>query len=237
MKLDELFRRLSFGELSGLAVGGEGVGAITDPMKPRIVNYANEALTALHSRFLLRENILMFKQVEHLTYYYMLRRYAVSQIGAIGAYEVPHSYILDSVDEPFEEDWIKLLSAVDDSGRDIPVNDSEEYTSIYTPQPNLIQVPLPVAGRVLAMSYQATHPRLDYTDDCQEIDLPFVLEPALTAFIASKVFSHMNGAENTAKGQEHMTSYEVICARVVDQDLVGTGAPTTLTKFDKRGFA
>ena len=236
MKLSELFRRLSYGELSNLAVGGEGVGTITEPMKPRIVSYANDALLALHSKFLLRENILMFKQIEHLTYYYMLKRYAVSQIGVEGACEVPHHYILDSTDEPFEEDWIKLLSVLDEKGNEIPVNDTEEYTSIYTPQPNLIQVPLPVEGRIFAMSYQARHPMLDYVEGCQEIDLPFVLEPALTAFIASKVFSHMNGQENAAKGQEHMNTFEGVCAQVIDQDLVSQGAPTTLTKFNKRGF-
>jgi hypothetical protein len=73
-------------------------------------------------------------------------------------------------------------------------------------------------------------------DECQEIDLPFTLEGALTAYIAYMVFSHMNGQDNSAKAQEHLSMYDMICGEVTDQDLVSQNGNTTLTKFDKRGF-
>ena len=67
MEVLELFRRLSYGELSNLSLGSEGVGAIKDEERGKLISHTNEALLRLHGRFLLRENILFLNQVEHLT--------------------------------------------------------------------------------------------------------------------------------------------------------------------------
>jgi hypothetical protein len=239
MELLELFRRLSYGELSNLAIGGEGTGVITEDAKPRIIAYTNEALTRLHSRFLLRENVLMLGQIGHLTYYYLLKRFARSEQPAVIEANTPHAYILDSEAEPFQDDVIKVLGVTDSQGAKLALNDSENALSLFTPQPNLLQIPDPVAGALLAVNYQAKHPELQHAVPdygCQLIDLPFTLEGALTAYVAFKVFSHMNGQDNSAKAAEHMTIYEAICSEVQDQDLVSQTQTPILTKFDKRGF-
>jgi hypothetical protein len=237
VNLNELFRRLSYGELSNLSIGAEGVGMIKEDAQPRIINYANEALLRLHSRFLLRENILFFEQTEHLTYYYMLKRFARSQLTDPPCPNTPHLYILDNEDEPFENDLIKVMQVIDEDSCVIPLNDLENVDSIFTPQPNLIQIPKPVAGKVLAVEYQARHPELSLDDNgCSDIDLPYVLEGALTAFIAYKVYSHMNGPENGAKAAEYMAIYEGIVAEVTAQDTVSQSKATTTLKFYERGF-
>jgi hypothetical protein len=236
MQLLELYRRLSYGELSNLAIGGEGVGVITEDAQPRITEYANEALLRLHSRFLLRENILFLRQIDHLTYYYLLKRFARSELKTPPCPNTPHLYILDNDDEPFENDLIKILEVMDQDGCKLPLNDSENCKSLFTPQPNLLQIPDPIADRVLSINYQARHPKLTHTDVCQEIDLPFALEGALTAYIAHKVFSHMNTQESSAKGAEHLQIYDLICQEVADMDLVSQSRATTTLKFHERGF-
>lgn len=239
MKLTELYQRLSYGELSNLAVGGEGSGAVTEAMKPRLINYANEGLLRLHSKFMLRENVVFVRQVPNLTYYYLMLRYAVSRSALPADPECPappHFYIVDTEAEPFQEDVIKVLSVFNQEGIELPLNDSEDPRSIFTPQPNLLQVPAPVAEQMLAVSYQARHPIIVGETECQEIDLPFSLEGALTAYIAYKVFSHMNGQDNAAKASEHLSMYDMICGEVTDQDLVSQSSSTTNTKFEQRGF-
>lgn len=236
MDLQELFRRLSYGELSNLAVGAQGVGAIAEDQQPRIVSFANEALLRLHSRYLLRENVLFFKQIEHLTYYYMLKRFARSQLTDPPCANTPHLYIMDNTSEPYDDDLIKVLEVIDEDSRVLPLNDAEHRNSIYTPQPNLIQVPHPVAGRIYAVNYQARHPLLSHTDQCQEIDLPYTLEGALTAYIAAKVFSFMNGQENVGQASMHMQTYESICMEVDQMDLVSQSTNQTNVKFDARGW-
>lgn len=88
----------------------------------------------------------------------------------------------------------------------------------------------------LSLEYQARHAVLDHCDCEEEILLPDVLLRALKAYIASKVFMHMNTQENTAKGQEHYLVYESICAEVVEKDLVSSSSSTTNVRFQKRGW-
>jgi hypothetical protein len=236
MQLKDLFRDLSYGQLSNLAIGGNGTGVINEDGKPRIVSYTNEALLRLHSKFLLRENILFFGQVEHLTYYYMLERYARSGLTDPPCAETPHLYILDNADEPYQGDLIKIMQVLDEFGTQIPLNDAERADSIYTPQPNLIQIPEPIDGKVLSVEYQARHPIIGQDDFCQEIDLPYVLEGALKSYIAYKVYSDMNGQENAAKAVEHMAMYTGICDEVTSMDTVSQSRSTTPVKFFERGF-
>ena len=68
MKLPDLYRELSYGELSNLALGVEGSGAIAEEHQPRIVQFANEALLKLYSRFILKESTLIISAYEHITH-------------------------------------------------------------------------------------------------------------------------------------------------------------------------
>jgi hypothetical protein len=142
---------------------------------------------------------------------------------------------------------IKILSVMDSSGNLKPLNDQADPASLFTPQPDTLQVPNPVDGLALGIVYQARHRVLQEVPDPdqgqtaadllnQKIQLPFSLEGALTSFIGSKVFSHMNGQENMIKGQEYMATYEAICLEVADRDLVSQSFHTSQTKLEQRGF-
>lgn len=234
MKVAELFERLSYGELSNLSISGEGSGNIIDTGKPKIILYTNEGLLRLFSRYILKQNQVIIETLQHITNYHFKKKYAESS----GSNE-PFKYIKDLPAEPFQEDVIKILEVFDSYGQPRLLNDKEDRRSLFTPQPDSLQVPHPVNGQALGVSYQARHQELDHKGDSilqQDIDIPFFLEKALQAYVASKVYSDMNGQENKITGQEHLAYYEAICADLETKDLINTTHHTTHQKLERRGF-
>jgi hypothetical protein len=233
MKVVELFRRLAYGELSNLAINN-GDGTIIEEKHPQIIQYVNEGLLRLYSRFLLSEKHLILEQYAHVTTYHMQIKYAETS-GS----NTHHPYIKDLPDEPFLGDVIKILHVYDELGNEYPLNDKDDQYSLFTPQPDMLQVPEPIERRPLSVTYQARHPLLDdrigYILD-QEVDLPFSLEGALQNYVAYKTYCHMNGQENIAKGQESYQNYEMVCAEVEMRDLTSQSFHTSHTKLEQRGF-
>ena len=234
MKVAELFERLSYGELSNLSISGEGSGTIVDKSKAKLILYTNDGLLAIFSRYILKEKQVIIETLQHITNYHFQKKYAESS----GSTE-PFKYIKDLPYEPFQEDVIKILEVFDSYGQPRLLNDKEDARSLFTPQPNTLQVPLPINGQALGVSYQARHHELFRTGRGllnQDIDIPFFLEKALQAYIASKVYSDMNGQENKITAQEHLGNYEAICLDLETKDLINTTYHTTHQKLERRGF-
>lgn len=235
MNLNDLYQKLSFGELSNLALANEGNGTIKEAAKPRIVNYANEALTRIHTQFLLRENDLVLELYEDVTNYHLIPRFA-QNAGSDPVLEA-RRYIRDLPNEPFLGDVAKVMRVFDQEGYVLPLNDENKPLSVFTPQPLILQVPSPEEGKVLAVQYQALHPKLDKDVPEGVLFVPESLMGALTAFIAYKVFSHMNTQDASAKAQEHLSVYTGICQEVREQDITNQTPSNTYSQFEERGWA
>lgn len=241
MKISELFRRLSFGELSNLTLSGEGSGTIVDARHPQLIQYINEGLLRLFSRFALRENSVIIEQVDHITSYHLKRQYTES--AQVDTLLVPYPYIKDMVGDPFEEDVIRILEVQDSAGNKRPLNDVGNINSVFTPAPTTLQVPYPVTGQALEILYQARHPIIRDAPLVEEenildqvIELPFFLEGALQGFIAAQVYGHMNSVEASNKSIEYLKKVELICQEVEQKDLAGQSFLNTHFKFEDRGF-
>lgn len=235
MKVSELFRRLSYGEFSNLSISSSGSGKIDKVSYPKLIQYINQGLLALYSRFILSEKTVLIVCLEHVVYYHLKRRFA----EASGSNETNH-YIKDLIQSPFEEDVIKILEVFDSSGRPRVLNDKENQYSLFTPQPDILQVPNPIRGQALGIVYQARHrPLVDEGDDIlsQDMDLPFFLEGALEFYVAHLLYSHMNGQENKITSQENLAKYEAVCAEVDSRDLANNTFATNHSKLEQRGFA
>ena len=231
MKLKDLLSRLSFAELSNLSIGNEGQGIIKQEDIPKLVAHVNDGLVRIYSRFVLCTKQLLIEQVQHITNYHLTIKYAESTKA-----DVPWPYIKDAPGNLFTGDVIRILEVHDVMGWEYVLNDKDDPTSLFTPAPQLLQVPNPKAGKYLAVLYQARHDYIENDDLEQEIVIPFVLEGALQAFVAYKVFSHMNGQENQVKSQEHLNTYDGICTDVEERDLVNATFATSHHKLENRGF-
>ena len=230
MKLEDLFSRLSYGELSNLSIGNEGRGSIREEDQAKVTAHVNDGLLRIYSRFVLSSKQLLIEQVRHITNYHLIPKYAESS-GS----DVEWPYIKDLPDDKFLGDLIRVLSVSDDRG-ELPLNDTGNPNSLFTPYPQVLQVPEPRAGKPLSIEYQARHIILENDDLDQEIVIPFVLEGALQSFVAYKIFSHMNGQDNQVKSQEHLNTYDGICMDVEARDLVNATTATSHYKLEERGF-
>lgn len=235
MKISELFRRLSYGELSNLSISDSGSGEINVKKVPQVIQYTNDGLSALYGRFVLSEKELIVEQVDHVTQYRMLLKHTES-VGAQGE----HHYIKDEL-EPFKDDMIRIVQVYDENGRKYPLNDEQNPDSLFLPKPDTVQVPSPAAGVIMSVVYQAKPPKLvDASDDDnvldQEFEIPHVLENALIQYIAHKVFFHIGGQENVVKSQGYLSTYEANCLDVEQRDLVNQSFHTSHSKLEQRGF-
>lgn len=233
--VSELFRRLSYGPLSNIAISNEGAGGIAEAKQPAIIQYANEGLLRLHSRFVLIERELIIELIDGVTSYPIDSTYAFSK--STGDASVP-AYIQDSTVVPYQDDLIKIMAVFNCAGCQLPLNNDGDCCSFFTPQPNVLQVPNPLDEATIHLTYQARHKKLsDYPAVLtEEINIPFVLEEALLSYIASSVYSNMNGQEHGLKAAAHLSKFESICNDVRAQDLVNSSISGSLSKFCERGF-
>lgn len=232
MNTNELFETLSHGEFANLNLAVEGTGTILEEKKPMVLKHANDALLRLYTRFVLKEKVVMIEQFEHITNYHLLEKYSESRAPQPG---VPYPYIKDAAGEHFVNDVVRIYAAFDHQGCELPLNDEDRTDSIFIPQPTMIQVPQPIRGTLLSLAYQARHPKL-LVDGSVQLELPSVLEEALTAYIAYKVYTNMNTQESTAKAAEHLGRYEAICQEAADRDIVNNSISRSNTRFEKRGW-
>jgi len=234
MQLNELLTKLSYGELSNLSLGSNGAGSIKITERPKVIDHVNDGLLKIYTRFSLLEKNVIIEQVTHITNYHLKSRYSESNQS-----DEPYLYIKDKMAEPFTEDVIKITEVFDSTGKVRPLNDRNNVNSVFTPLPDTLQVPRPVAGQALAILYQARHPLLEREGDnvlSQDIDLPIYLNNALQSYVAYKIFGNMNGQENLVISQTHLDAFNAACSEVIINDSVNNTFATSQTKLESRGF-
>lgn len=233
MRVSDLFRRLSVGVFSNLSIGMEGSGDIATAKKPAIITHLNSALEDLHSRFMLREGTVLIELDGFIRNYVLSPEYAESNPSpAPGAV----LYIKDNPLRPFTGDVVKILEVRTVAGTAAALNNFEDPMSVFTPQPNVLQVPRPITGEPLGILYQANHPVIEDGDENAVINIPRFLENALISFIAYQVYTNMNTEGSSAKAAEHFSMYESRCSQVEEKDLVNNSLSLTNTRFEKRGW-
>ena len=237
MKVSELFYDLSVGEVSNLAMSDEGSGKIRTKDQGKLVVYLNDALTALHKRFVLRTAEVLIEPVDHITTYHLKKQFSLSSKS-----NEKVRYIIDTELSPFEGNVIRVLEVWDARGLQLPLNDPGKFSSVFTPYPDVLQVPEPINRNALSVIYQAGPRKIEYLGLSeaevldQDFTIPDFLLNALKNQIAYKIYTHMNGQEHVAKAQEYLTIYESECVEIENSDLVSQTQSTTQTKLESRGF-
>ena len=232
MYLSEIFEQLTQGELSSLYMGKVDENGIQICDYPKIVPHINLAITELHKRFLLKWDEVVVQQYDEINIYYLQKKYAVTDDT-----EAPTKYIVDSVYQPFKDNVLRIEKIIDELGRELFVNDSEEYWSVHTPSYDSIQVPYPEKENQMIITYRADAdkiliPNLD--PKTTVINIPGYLVEALLLYVAARVFSNVN-TDGVNEGNTYMAKFEksILTAQTLG---LNNEDNTTNTKLDAAGW-
>lgn len=204
----------------------------------QVCTMIDEGLTRLYGRYILKENSVLIEMQPGITSYHLRSMYSVTGSDPL---RVPHPYIMDLPNEPFLEDVVKVLSVVDGSGVQRPLNDHSNPQSLFTPQADIIQNMFPRDLEVLCVAYQARPLSVLVPDsegwlDDTEFFLPDCLIPALTAYVSYLYHQTVATAESSATAMTQIRMYEGVCRGVDHMDLVNQSLSNTNVRFSLNGW-
>ena len=220
MRLAEIFRQLTHGELATLAIGGLDGSGVLEQNHENLVAHVNLGLTELHKRFPLKTNQVMVQSYDAIQKYYLHSDYAETNENS----NQPIKYIKDSIYEPFVDDVLKIESVYDEDGKELFMNDRNEYWSVHTPSYNCLQIPYPEKENAYSVLYRADHRKIiakDLDPETEEVDLPYSHLSALLLFIASRKFStNPTLKPQSADGNAYYSKFEAACAKLEELNIM-----------------
>lgn len=232
MKLNELMLELATGELSNLAFAKTGVIEPTAHVK--VINAINTALNDIFSRVVLAQKEVLVETLDWKHLYYIRKEHARMDPtpGFI-------KYIIDTPTNPFTGDLVKVLGVLNEVGDPLPMNNDEQWASVYIPTFDSVQFNHPGAKQVFAVQYQALHAKLATSGANvleQELRVPPVLMDMVKLKTASTILAPMGGQNETLKAQSLEASYEARHASLVFKNDVGDTGLSTNVKGMLRGY-
>lgn len=217
MFFSEFIEHLQYSELSQVAVTNNGTA--TDPDQyTKIASYTNLGLTALHTRFPLREEETFVQQYDAITDYYLRTKFSTN-----GGSAEPIKYILDTVENPFLDNVIKIERVYNELGEEEVLNDEHSVdlnnlpNSLYTPGFDCLQISSPVSTNTTIVIYRAKHDKLIVNASTDittiELNIPESMVEILTSFVAARVLGP-RGPEGLAEANNYIAKYELLASNI-----------------------
>jgi len=247
MKLSDIFDYLRQGELRLVSIGGGEQGEIRSQDYPQVIASINLGLSAIFSRFTLKEEKLKLL-LQPGTYRYNLKSaFAISNTTSTE----PLQYI-DDADRPFKDDLAKVLYIKTPDGHEVALNDRSDIWSCHTPSTFVLEVPEKVIDQspdmpdgfkagVLEVGYRATLPWLPTVlpvgfDPAQvDVELPPAYLQALLYYVASRVHHPVSLNSEVSQMASFAVKYENECARLESNNL-HVNKQESGSKFHERGW-
>lgn len=234
MNLQEFCKRLANGRLSNTNLIEDNNGLIIKlSHRTKVVDAINEGLIRLYTRFILNQKDVVISLRDHITSYRLNSLYSETLYPQDGV-EIP--YILDLPGEVFVNDVIKILAVYNHDGCELPLNNSTNVKSVFTPRFDVVQVPEPKTGELMNVVYQAKHILLTVADPLEEITLPDTLYGALEAYVAHLLFADINSDDAKIRSDKQLAKYEQICGDVILTDTISLTNIQSNIKFQNRGW-
>lgn len=231
MLLQTVIDHLKTGELSLTNLGGNDEEGITSNNITAIINHINLALIDIYKRFNLSLKEVYIDQYAHIQKYTLHSKNAYSNESSTSA-----KYISDTTDEPFTNDILQIISVYNEVGCELPLNDSTNCESLFTPKYNVIQVPCPVDGNTMVVLYRAAPELLDNTCDFnQEVELPLTFLDALLYYIAYRVKAARPDQESIIESNNYFAKYNNALDLIKMEGLYNSSNNTNM-KLCMRGF-
>jgi hypothetical protein len=236
MLLSDLFKTLTYGELSQLSFGGVEDSGIQEEDYPRIISHIQLGLTELYKRFPLRIEEIIIQQEDHIQTYYLEPQFAQTNTESTE----PYKYIMDSEYQPFKNNVLKIERVFNEQGEELFTNDDAEYWSVHTPTYNSIQVPYPEKENAMSVEYRANHPKIiigPTGEDTlnQEINISGSHLEALLYYVGARVYATNPSLAQAQDGMTYMGKFEASCQKIAELNLINKDNRSN-QKLYMRGF-
>jgi len=232
MKLNDLLLELAISELSNLAFAKAGV--IDPSAHAKVITAINVSLNDIFSRVPLSEKEVLVETLDWKSLYYIRKEH--SRMDPTPGFQ---KYIVDTPANPFLGDLVKVLGVTNEVGDPLPVNDAEQWASVFIPTFDSVQFNHPGYKQVFAVLYQALHPKLLTSGDGyldQIVRVPPVMMDMLRTKVASTLLAPMGGQEQTLKAQALEAAYEARHMSLVFKNEVADTGINTNVKIMLRGY-
>lgn len=247
MKLEEIFTYLATGELAQVFLRElDDDSVIGDDHIKSMTQSIQLGLTALYSRFNLKESHLIL-QVDAIRTQYALRsKYSITKTTTNDP-----KYILDSLETPFRDDILKIERVSTLDNFDLPLNMRHERMNVQVPVVDTLIFPTEIitgVGEVpeefktdhFKVYYRANHPSLIPRNgiimaDKIEVELPTSHLQALLYYVASRKTNPIGIVQEFHAGNSWYQKYELECKNL---EVEGVGIKEDLThqRFRKGGW-
>ena len=203
---------------------------------PAIINALNLELTQLYSRYPVLEKDVAFRRFPEISIYHFTRRYCRSNDESKELYK----YILDTHDNPFLGDVLKIENAYTESGQHIVLNDNNNPRAWFTPSFDTIQIPntTDIDTRIAIIGYKAKPEHIDpnTTDFEKDIYIPSYLEEPMIYGITMRVAERLPTQTGMQVVQMAQAKYKELCDNVDTLNLFHENNVSTNIKLGMRKF-
>lgn len=229
----QILQNLTFGELSQYAVGNAAGGIVAEAEIPKVMSAINRGVNQLQLDMGLHENTVIIRLREGTHTYLLDSKHSM----ITGTESV--LYIDDSVDQPFEDDVLRIRQIMNKYGQPHPINVKDDVNTLYTPTHKTIQNPFAVEDEVMAVVYtRFTKPQeiSTYVEaDVTYLPLPDYMLHALYQYVASRMTAGITTQQEISDSQVWMQEYtKSVAAMKFDPQLAAQ--EHTNTKLHDRGY-
>ncbi len=203
MKVGAFINKLTNTTLRNLGITESVVSRkLNEEYREEIIDYINSGLLELYDKFQLKVDSFYLEVREGKTHYTLSSEHDLTN------WHEPSQdlYIWKDTEGNFEDDLVKVLLIRDHSGREIPLNDPNDIFSIYTPEFNVLEIPVHFPSQIITVDYQAKHKTV--SADTDDIVLPDSLYDVLSFYVAMQACSNMNSEGAIANANKYTQLYE-----------------------------
>lgn len=216
MQLRDIFAQLTYGELKQQGIGGFEEGGIQEENYPELVSHLNLALLNVYTRFPVVESSWTLTTEPDKTIY------------------------------DVDTNVLRLNSAFDSEGEEVPLNDENAEVSIFTPTYSTVQVPLSLTGSIeflyrskptviVAPGEDATTSEIeDFLN--QEVLLPETLAEVTFSYVEYRTLKAAGGELSLTQANQVKQNYEVMCAEIERRNVLNTSVTPTSIKPELGGW-
>lgn len=234
MDLQEIFDHLAYGELSHLYLGDAGGSKISERDYRKIVSHINLGLLDLYTYFPIKESEVIIEQIDGVKNYLLDRKHAESNTESMD-----RKWIKDTILNPFKNDILKIEEVYRANNESVPLNNNNDDRSFFTPVYNVIQIPDVHPEELLAIIYQARHPKLVVPKDNNiegiQIELPDILIEPLCIYVHSKITAGMGSENSLNESLMLQQRYIGLLRDFRTREIINRDNPTNI-KLGERGW-